>query len=66
MKISKFLQFQGEEINIESLEKKVKSIWKEAGKLQKDIKTLNFYIKPEEGMCYYVINDTDKGSFSII
>ncbi|KZL93010.1 DUF6465 family protein [Clostridium magnum] len=44
MKVAKYLQFQGEEINIESLEKKIKAIWKDAGKLQKDIKTLkNLY-----------------------
>ncbi|KZL88393.1 DUF6465 family protein [Clostridium magnum] len=65
MKVAKYLQFQGEEINIESLEKKIKAIWKDAGKLQKDIKTLKIYIKPEESTCYYVINDSEKGNFSM-
>jgi len=65
MEITKYLQFQGKELEIDSLEKEVKGIWKKQGKLLKDIKALKLYIKVEEGMCYYIINDTYNGSFSI-
>ena len=31
----------------------------------KDIKSLNIYVKPEEGKAYYVVNDTVNGSFDL-
>ena len=31
----------------------------------KDIKTLNIYVKPEEGKAYYVVNGDVNGSFDL-
>lgn len=35
-----------------------------SGKNVKDIKTLDVYVKPEEGQLYYVINGTDTGNLA--
>ena len=32
---------------------------------KKDIKSLNIYVKPEEGKAYYVVNDDANGSFDL-
>ena len=41
----------------------VKKAWtKAAGKKVADIKSIDLYIKPEEGAVYYVVNGTDTGS----
>lgn len=66
MKSRKIVQFGGREVLVEELELKVKDIWREEGRLQKDLKSLNLYIKIEENKCYYVINDTVSGSFELI
>lgn len=65
MKVKSYLQFYGKELELDSLEKRVKAIWKEQGKLQKDIKMLEVYIKIEENMCYYIINQDIKGNFPL-
>ena len=61
MKTKKTIQFNGKDVTLEDVEVKIKDIWRQDGNLQKDIKSMELYIKPEENMCYYVINDTVKG-----
>lgn len=65
MKTRACIQYMGDEILIEDLEKRVKQIWKEGGKLAKDLITLEIYLKVEENKCYYVINKTVTGDFII-
>jgi hypothetical protein len=61
MKSTSIVQFGENEVVILDLEQKVKRIWGETGKLQKDIKDLRLYVKTEENMVYYVINDVFSG-----
>ena len=59
------LQYQGREADLAGISAKVKQIWKDAGKKVSDIITLDLYVKPEEGMIYYVINDVDSGKVEL-
>ena len=59
------LQYQGMEADVTAVDAKVKQAWKDAGNKVSDIVTLNAYVKPEEGMIYYVINDTQEGKVAL-
>lgn len=62
IKTSLVLQYQAIEVNTETLIKKAKDKWVKAHKKsEKDIKSLELYIKPEEYSAYYVINGSEKG-----
>ena len=65
MKVKRIIQLSEKEVNLSELEQKVKDIWREMGKLQKNIKTMEIYVKIEEDKCYYVINETTKGKFDL-
>jgi len=66
MKSKKIVQFLGKEVVFEELEHRVKEIWREDGNLQKDLKSLEIYVKIEENSCYYVINENVSGKFELI
>ena len=66
MKSKKIIQYLGKEVVVEDLEQRVKEIWRKDGKLQKDIKIMEIYVKIEENSCYYVINDSITGKFELI
>lgn len=59
------LQHNGKEVELLELEKQAKALWKSEGHKMKDIKRMKMYVKPEEGMVYFVINDDFKGSISL-
>ena len=62
VKTSLVLQYQSIEVSQETLIQKVKDVWTKGHKKQeKDIKSIELYIKPEEYSAYYVINDSVKG-----
>ena len=65
MKSKKIIQFFGEEVAVEDLEKRVKRIWREEGNLQKDMKSMEIYVKIEEKKCYYIINESVSGKFEL-
>jgi hypothetical protein len=65
MKSNKIIQFYGKEITLKDLEQKVKKIWREGGKLQKDMKSMELYVKIDENRCYYVINENISGKFEL-
>jgi hypothetical protein len=65
MKVKRIIQLSEKEVILSELEQKVKDIWREMGKLQKNIKTMEIYVKIEEDKCYYVINETTKGKFEL-
>lgn len=65
MKESMFVEFQGRKIEQKQLVKAAKDLWAEQGNKVKDLKTLELYYKPEEGMCYYVINGDITGGFGV-
>ena len=61
-----YLQYLGKEINKEDLVKQVKDIWtKELKNKAGDLKSVTLYLKPEENMAYYVINDDVTGSIAL-
>jgi len=65
MKMDFFIEYGGNRIEQSKIVEKLKEIWKAEGKLIKDLESTEVYLKPEEGMCYYVFNGTLKGYFEI-
>ena len=57
------LQFAGKETCTCCMKKKAVETWVAAGNDEKNIKSLALYVKPEENMVYFVINDDQTGSF---
>lgn len=50
------LQFAGIEVTVSAVTDKIKKVWTDGGNLVKEIDSIDTYVKPEEGMVYYVIN----------
>ncbi len=60
------LQFQGREVTTAQLEERFKEIWtKDLDRKYTEVKKVAFYVKPEESAVYFVVNDTEPGSFGI-
>lgn len=61
-----YLQYLGKEINKDDLMKEIKEIWtKQMKKKVSDMKSVTIYLKPEENMAYYVINDDVTGNIEL-
>ena len=61
-----YLQYLCKEINKDDLVQQVKDIWtKELKNKAGDLKSVTLYLKPEENMAYYVINDDVTGSIAL-
>lgn len=58
------VQYQDKEFQQKEMVKAVKQAWKNEGRMER-IKSMTIYIKPEDGMLYYVINKTETGSIAI-
>lgn len=43
----------------------MKKIWKDAGNRIADLNTMDIYVKPEEKMVYYTINEELSASFAL-
>ena len=65
MRIDYYVELNGEQTDCKKLSDIVKEIWKSEGNLVKDLDSMEVYFKPEEKMCYYVINGSNKGQFEI-
>ncbi len=65
MKEQILLQYRGQEADVTAIAAKVKQAWKDAGNKVSDITSLNIYLKPEEGMIYYVINDAQADKIAL-
>lgn len=60
------IQFSGKSYATEDLVKIAKDVWKfDLNHDEKDFKTVELYVKPEESVVYYVINGDITGSFNI-
>lgn len=60
------LEFSGKTYTKEDLIKSIKDIWKyDYKKKVSDLKSIDLYVKPEEGKAYYVINGQTLGNFLI-
>jgi len=65
MKVEYFVEHGGNKTDLKAMAEIVKETWKGYGNLMKDLKSIDIYLKPEEGMCYYVINGELEGKFEI-
>jgi len=65
MKEKMILQFGDNENELGFLKAEAKNAWKASGNLVKDMKSVDFYLKPHENKCYYVINDDFSGSVDL-
>lgn len=65
MKTNIIVEYLGNQVDVKLIETKVRDIWKEEGKLVKDIKTLDIYYKPEESKVYYVVNGNSSETYSL-
>jgi len=65
MKDNVFVEFRGKKIERKQLIDSVKALWIEKGNKVKDLKTVDLYYKPEENVCYYVINSEITGNFEV-
>ena len=60
------LQFADKSYTEETLVNIAKDVWKfDLNQEDADLKTVELYVKPEEGLCYYVFNGDVTGSFVI-
>lgn len=66
VKVSMNVQFGGKSYTTEDLVKIAKDVWKyDLKQKATDFKSVELYVKPEDGMAYYVINGKEAGSFYI-
>lgn len=65
MKSKMVLQYEGSDMLVNELERRVKAEWRAEGYKSKDIKELEMYIKPEDGQVYFVINEIFTGSIPL-
>ena len=54
------IQFGEKEVSYTDMVNRIKEMWKEKGKREVSMKSLELYVKPEESKVYYVINAKDK------
>lgn len=57
-----YIQFQDKEISHKSALNLIRKAWKADGNDEKNIKSIDAYVKPEEGQIYYIINGNVNGS----
>ena len=66
LKTAVTLQFAEKSYTEESLVSIAKDVWKfDLNQNDADLKSVELYVKPEEGLCYYVFNGDVTGSFVI-
>lgn len=61
MKINTYIQYKGLQLDDKTFISKIKAFWSNQGNKMKDLHTLSLYIKPEEDMIYFVINESVHG-----
>lgn len=59
------LQWAGNDVSFDQIRSNIIAQYSESGKTEKDIKKLEVYVKPEEGLAYYVINGIDTGDVGL-
>lgn len=60
-----YIQFGDREVLEKDVLDKVKKAWTESGKKVGEMIDVKIYIKPEDAMAYYVINDEFSGSIEL-
>ncbi|MCR5526929.1 MAG: DUF6465 family protein [Lachnospiraceae bacterium] len=66
LKTSLHVQYADKDITAEDIVKLAKEDWKNVKKNKiADLKSLEFYVKPEDNTVYYVANGSEEGKFTI-
>lgn len=65
VKLNFVLQYQGRELTQEAMVAAAKAAWTAAGNDEKAIETMDFYIKPEDGAVYSVVNGQENGKIDL-
>lgn len=60
-----YVQFAGKEWNMAEIIEKAKEDYLAQGNKATSMKKFCVYVKPEEGMAYYAVNDTETGSVEL-
>lgn len=60
-----YLQFHGQEIFTKEILERAKQAYVSEGHRESSIKSIRLYIKPEENMAYYVINEKIAGGVTL-
>jgi len=60
-----FLQYGGQEVAIDDIMAKVKKEFIAEGHDGAEIKSIRLYLKPEENMVYYIINEESSSKVSL-
>ena len=60
-----YVQFAGKEWDMAEVVKKAKEDYLAQGNKATSMKKFCVYVKPEEGLAYYVVNDTETGSVEL-
>ena len=58
-----YVQYAGSEYVVSGLSEKVTAAYEAEGNKASAIKTLEIYVKPEEGKAYYVVNGDAEGKY---
>ena len=65
IKTELYVQYEGKEVSEKELIAAAKKAYTKFGNKVSDIKTIALYVKPEEGVAYYVINGTGPDDYKI-
>lgn len=65
LKVNAIVEHYGKQISEQDIIENVKRAWTNSGKAEKDIKSMELYIKPEENAVYYVVNETETGAVAL-
>lgn len=61
LKVDAYVEYYGKQVSEKEIVDSVKQAWKKSGHKVGDLKTMELYIKPEDGTVYYVINGDETG-----
>ena len=65
VKTALYVQYEGKEVSEKDLIAAAKKAYTKLGNKASDIKSLDIYVKPEEGVAYYVVNGTGSDDYKI-
>lgn len=65
VKLSFVLQYRGRELSQEDMVAAAKAAWAAAGNDENAVESMDFYIKPEDGAVYSVVNGRENGKIDL-
>ncbi len=63
MRTDTYIEHHGKQVNVDILRSAVLQTWESEGRTAREIEHMELYFKPEENICYYVINGIEQGHF---